>query len=31
MNNGRYLTLIDLMLVEYFVRNGFARVMLSKG
>lgn len=31
MNNGRYLTLIDLMLVEYFVRTGFARVMLRKG
>ncbi len=31
MNNGRYLTVIDLMLVEYFVRTGFARVMLQKG
>lgn len=31
MNNGRYLTLIDLMLVEYFVRTGFASVMLRKG
>ncbi|MBC7955569.1 MAG: thioesterase family protein [Cytophagales bacterium] len=31
MNNGRYLTLIDLMLVEYFVRTGFARVMMSNG
>lgn len=31
MNNGRYLTLIDLMLVEYFVRIGFAGVMLRKG
>lgn len=31
MNNGRYLTLIDLMLVEYFVRIGFARVLLKKG
>jgi len=31
MNNGRYLTLIDLMLVEYFVRTGFARVMLRQG
>ncbi|MEO8153343.1 MAG: thioesterase family protein [Rhizobacter sp.] len=31
MNNGRYLTLIDLMLVEYFVRTGFARVMMRKG
>ena len=27
MNNGRYLTLIDLMLIEYFVRSGFAKVM----
>jgi acyl-CoA thioesterase FadM len=31
MNNGRYLTLIDLMLVEYFVRSGFARAMLQAG
>ena len=31
MNNGRYLTVIDLMLVEYFVRIGFAAVMLKKG
>ena len=31
MNNGRYLTVIDLMLVEYFVRTGFARVMLKRG
>jgi acyl-CoA thioesterase FadM len=31
MNNGRYLTLIDLMLVEYFVRIGFAGVMLERG
>ena len=31
MNNGRYLTLIDLMLVEYFVRIGFAAVMLKRG
>jgi acyl-CoA thioesterase FadM len=31
MNNGRYLTIIDLMLVEYFVRTGFARVMVRKG
>jgi acyl-CoA thioesterase FadM len=27
MNNGRYLTIVDLLLVEYFVRTGFARVM----
>ena len=31
MNNGRYLTVLDLMLVEYFVRSGFARVMLHAG
>lgn len=31
MNNGRYMTLVDLMLVEYFVRSGFARVMLRQG
>jgi acyl-CoA thioesterase FadM len=31
MNNGRYLTLLDLMMVEYFVRTGFARAMLRAG
>jgi acyl-CoA thioesterase FadM len=31
MNNGRYLTIIDLMLVEYFVRSGFARAMFAAG
>ncbi len=31
MNNGRYLTIIDLMLVEYFVRSGFAKAMLRAG
>ncbi|CAG1018368.1 hypothetical protein BURC_03138 [Burkholderiaceae bacterium] len=31
MNNGRYLTVVDLMLIEYFVRSGFARVMLREG
>lgn len=31
MNNGRYLTLVDLMLVETFVRSGFAQVMLRHG
>ena len=31
MNNGRYLTVIDLMLVEYFVRTGFAATMLRQG
>lgn len=29
MNNGRYLTLVDLMLIEYFVRTGFAQAMLQ--
>lgn len=28
MNNGRYLTLVDLMLVEYFARTGFATTMI---
>lgn len=31
MNNGRYLTIVDLMLVEFFVRSGFAKVMLQAG
>jgi acyl-CoA thioesterase FadM len=31
MNNGRYLTLVDLLLVEFFARSGFARVMLRNG
>jgi acyl-CoA thioesterase FadM len=31
MNNGRYLTIVDLMLVEYFVRTGFARGLLAAG
>jgi acyl-CoA thioesterase FadM len=31
MNNGRYLTIVDLMLVEYFVRTGFARALLEAG
>jgi acyl-CoA thioesterase FadM len=31
MNNGRYLTLIDLMLIEYFVRTGFAQAMMKSG
>ena len=31
MNNGRYLTLIDLMLVEYFIRTGFAAAMFKHG
>lgn len=31
MNNGRYLTIVDLMLVEYFIRSGFARALLAAG
>jgi acyl-CoA thioesterase FadM len=31
MNNGRYMTIVDLMLMEYFVRIGFASVLLKKG
>jgi len=31
MNNGRYLTIVDLLLVEYFVRSGFAKAMLKAG
>jgi len=31
MNNGRYLTLIDLLLVEYFLRTGFAAALLRQG
>jgi acyl-CoA thioesterase FadM len=31
MNNGRYLTVVDLMLIEYFVRSGFARVLVREG
>lgn len=31
MNNGRYLTVVDLMLVEYFLRTGFLKVMVRKG
>jgi len=31
MNNGRYLTIIDLLLVEYFVRTGFASEMVRRG
>ena len=30
MNNGRYLTTIDLLLLEYSVRIGFARVLMRK-
>jgi acyl-CoA thioesterase FadM len=31
MNNGRYLTLVDLMIVEYFVRVGFAQTIIKQG
>lgn len=31
MNNGRYLTVLDLMIVEYFVRTGFARIAWAAG
>jgi acyl-CoA thioesterase FadM len=31
MNNGRYLTVVDLMLTEYFVRSGFAQAMFKAG
>jgi acyl-CoA thioesterase FadM len=31
MNNGRYMTITDLAIIEYFSRSGFLRVMLTKG
>ena len=31
MNNGRYLTVVDLLLVEYFLRTGMAGAMLRQG
>jgi acyl-CoA thioesterase FadM len=31
MNNGRYLTVIDLLLIEFFVRTGYAKLMLQQG
>lgn len=31
MNNGRYLTLVDLMLIEYFGRIGFIGHLLRRG
>ena len=31
MNNGRYLAVIDLMIVEYFVRVGFASAIIKHG
>jgi acyl-CoA thioesterase FadM len=30
MNNGRYLTIVDLALVEYFIRSGFAKAALQR-
>jgi acyl-CoA thioesterase FadM len=30
MNNGRYMTIVDLMLTEYFVRIGIFRVLVVK-
>ena len=30
MNNGRYLTMVDLLVIEYFARTGFLRVLLGK-
>jgi acyl-CoA thioesterase FadM len=31
MNNGRYMTITDLALIEYFVRAGFLKVAMRKG
>lgn len=31
MNNGRYLTLVDLLLIEYFGRLGFIKHLLRQG
>lgn len=31
MNNGRYLTIVDLALATVFIRSGFARLCLSRG
>jgi acyl-CoA thioesterase FadM len=31
MNNGRYMTITDLALIEYFTRAGFVKVALRKG
>lgn len=28
MNNGRYLTMVDLMIVEFFARTGFMKVLM---
>ena len=31
MNNGRYMTVVDLMLIEYFIRMGFFALALKRG
>jgi acyl-CoA thioesterase FadM len=31
MNNGRYLTIVDLLLIEYFMRCGFVKTMVKRG
>jgi acyl-CoA thioesterase FadM len=31
MNNGRYMTIADLALVEFFTRSGFLKLALSRG
>lgn len=31
MNNGRYMTIIDLALIEYFTRAGFLKGILQRG
>ena len=31
MNNGRYMTIVDLALIEYFTRAGFLPVALQRG
>jgi acyl-CoA thioesterase FadM len=31
MNNGRYLTIVDLALIEYFIRCGFLRTLVKRG
>lgn len=31
MNNGRYMTMIDLALIEYFTRMGFLKVLVRRG
>ena len=30
MNNGRYLTIVDLALFTLFIRSGFAKLCLAK-